>query len=148
MDANRVFNWFVSLTASGGLMIYIGISITYIRFRQALDHQGIDRNILPFRSGFARAGAWFSLCFITVVAFFAAWSVFYDTKNFDAAKFITTYLPVIGVPLLYVCRKLYAKTSIIPLDEIDVHTGARHRDQFEPDEENQGLVETVRSWIF
>lgn len=63
-DANKVFNWFVNLVAVGGLMIYIIIAITYLRFRAALDAQGIDRRNLPFRSPFARAGAWIALIFI------------------------------------------------------------------------------------
>lgn len=63
-NANTVFNWFVNLIAVGGLMIYVGICITYIRFRAALDFQGVDRSALPFRSSFARAGAWIAVCVI------------------------------------------------------------------------------------
>jgi amino acid transporter len=63
-NANRVFNWFVNLVAVGGLMTYIGICLTYIRFRQGADYHKIDRETLPFRSGFARAGAWIGLCTI------------------------------------------------------------------------------------
>lgn len=63
-NANKVFNWFVNLIAVGGLMIYIIIAITYLRFRAALDAQGIDRRDLPFRSPFARVGAWIAVTFI------------------------------------------------------------------------------------
>lgn len=110
-NANKVFNWFVNLIAVGGLMIYVGIAWTYLRFRAACDAQGIDRSQFPFRSPFARAGAWICVIFLPsepsrtcitgiwdlgymltglVVAFFSAWQVFRDTKNFDTATFITS----------------------------------------------------------
>jgi amino acid transporter len=57
-NANKVFNWFVNLISVGGIMIYVGIAWTYLRFRAACDAQGIDRAQFPFRSPFARVGAW------------------------------------------------------------------------------------------
>ncbi len=64
-----------------------------------------------------------------VIAFFSAWQVFMDTENFDTATFVTSasahghahpdYLPAVLVPGAYVVRKLYAKTKIIPLMEVD-----------------------------
>lgn len=63
-NANRVFNWFVNLISVGGLMIYVGIAWTYLRFRAALDAQGVDRRTLPFRSPFARVGAWICVVFL------------------------------------------------------------------------------------
>lgn len=134
-DAYRVFGWFLSLTSVWGLMIYIVICITYLRFRQAVDYQGIDRDVFPFRSSFARGGAWIALVFISCIAFFSGWAVFMDVKHFDAAKFVTNYLPLPVLPAFYIGRKLWTRSKILPLDEVDLHTGARHRAECVDDEE-------------
>lgn len=154
-DAYKVFRYFMNLTSVWGLVIYIVICVTYIRFRQAVDYQGIDRGVFPFRSNFARAGAWFSLVFIALVAVFSGWHVFMDTENFDAAVFITSevtgegcrancrtdYLPLPLLPAFYIGRKWYTGSKIIPLDEIDLHTGARHRaERLDDDEVPPGFL--------
>ncbi|BEI82200.1 hypothetical protein CcaverHIS002_0300680 [Cutaneotrichosporon cavernicola] len=149
-NANKVFNWFVSLISVTGIMIYIGIAWTYIRFRAAVDAQGVDRSQFAFRSSFARVGAWVCIFALPIIALFSAWQVFMDTKHFDKANFITNYLPAVLVPGAYVARKLYAKTKIVPLLEIDLATGARTKADVleELDEAPKGIGGYIHRFLF
>ncbi|KLT38743.1 amino acid permease [Cutaneotrichosporon oleaginosum] len=159
-NANKVFNWFVNLISVGGIMIYVGIAWTYLRFRAACDAQGIDRRQFPFRSPFARVGAWICVVALPIIALFSAWQVFMDTENFDKATFITSasspneshpdYLPAVLVPGAYVVRKLYAKTKIIPLLEVDLATGARTKADVleELDEAPKGFAGYIHRFLF
>lgn len=63
-SAGTVFGWFCNLIAVAGLCCFTIIAYTYLQFRKAVDAQGIDRNDFPFRSSFARAGAWVNLIVI------------------------------------------------------------------------------------
>ncbi|WOO76676.1 Dicarboxylic amino acid permease [Vanrija pseudolonga] len=130
-NANKVFNWFVNLITVGGLMVYTIIAITYLRFRKGVEAQGIDRSQMPFTSGFAKTGAWIAACFIPLIIFFSGWEVFlHNGKKFDHATFITNYLPVVLVLGAYGGHKLYAKTKPVPISEMDLHTGARHKGDY------------------
>lgn len=53
-------------TAIAGLSSWFAISVTYLRFRQGLKVQGIDRKSLPYQSPFQPFAAWYAaiLCFI------------------------------------------------------------------------------------
>lgn len=76
-NAHKVFNWFASLVSvtlwrlmhrlvanhslqvgTSGLIVFTTISITYLRFRKILEINHVDRSTLPFRSNYARFGAW------------------------------------------------------------------------------------------
>ncbi|GMK58046.1 hypothetical protein CspeluHIS016_0500780 [Cutaneotrichosporon spelunceum] len=149
-NANKVFNWFVSLISVTGIMIYIGIAWTYIRFRAAVDAQGVDRSQFAFRSPFARVGAWVCIVALPIIALFSAWQVFKDTEHFDTATFITNYLPAVLVPGAYVARKFYAKTKIVPLTEVDLATGARFKADVaeELDEAPKGIGGLIHRFLF
>lgn len=60
------------------------------------------------------------------------------------------YLPAVLVPLAYILRKLYARTKIIPLHEIDLQTGARtvHNIADEPDEAPKGWGGAIHRALF
>lgn len=147
--ANTVFNWFVNLVAVGGLMVYVGICWSYIRFRKACEAQGIERSTLPFTSGYARFGAWFALCFIPIIIFFSGWTVFLDLENFDHATLITNYLPMVLVPIAYLVKKFWSKTKTVGLMEMDLTTGARVKmvAEDDDDDEPQGRWAKITSYL-
>ena len=49
-DEIQVFVWLVSLVTTSGIMSWVVIGITYIRFFNALKEQNISRSDLPYRS--------------------------------------------------------------------------------------------------
>jgi yeast amino acid transporter len=61
----------VNLTAVSGLISWLGICVTYIRFHAGLRAQEIDRTKLPFSSRLQPFAAWygaigcFFICFVS-----------------------------------------------------------------------------------
>ncbi|KAF2809180.1 uncharacterized protein BDZ99DRAFT_488881 [Mytilinidion resinicola] len=95
--ASEVFSWFLTLGTIAALFTWCSITIAYLRFRQALAKQGVDRNTLVFKSKFQPYIAWFALCYFAMIILFSGWEVF--TKgNWSVQGFITYYL---GIPVYF-----------------------------------------------
>ncbi|KAJ0299500.1 hypothetical protein COL516b_009001 [Colletotrichum fioriniae] len=93
-NTSVVFGWFVNITTVAGLIGWIVIEITYLRFFAGLKAQGYSRN------GF---------------------DVF-TTGNFTASGFLTCYLNVFIFAILYIFFKFYLKSRVIPASEMDFET--------------------------
>ncbi|KAL7413819.1 amino acid permease [Mrakia frigida] len=121
-SSGKVFGWLANMTAIAGLMSWLAISVTYIKFRRGMDAQGFDRSTLPYRSPFAYYGAFYAVGMISVISFFSAWNVFLR-DNWDTATFITNYLPLAIFPTLFVGKKLISKTTWRKAADLDFVTG-------------------------
>ncbi|KAF7331870.1 Amino acid permease [Mycena kentingensis (nom. inval.)] len=104
--SGEVFGWFSSMTSVAGLLTWAGISLTYIRFHAALKAQGYDRKELPYTAPLQPFAAWYALVFCILIVFFNGFAVFLK-GNFDVATLITSYLPFILFPILYLSAKIY-----------------------------------------
>ncbi|ORY24876.1 amino acid permease [Naematelia encephala] len=100
--ATTVFNWFAC--AMAGITSWFSICVMYLRFRRALDAQGINRADLPYRGPITKFGCYFALVVIFLTSLTSAWSVFLR-GNWDTATFVTNYLPMVLFPILYVAKK-------------------------------------------
>lgn len=83
-----VFVWFQTLTTITSLLTWVSILIAYIRFKKALEVQGINRDDLPFKSKFQPYAAWIGLVFFLLIILFNGWQVF-TAGNWDVQAFIT-----------------------------------------------------------
>ncbi|KAJ7507461.1 amino acid permease [Mycena galericulata] len=111
--SGKVFGWFSNMTAIAGLMTWFGISLTYIRFYKGMKAQGYERKHLPFASPLQPFAAWYAMIFCLVICFFSGWAVFLKGK-WDAATFVTNYLPYALFPVLYAGAKLYYYRRGVP----------------------------------
>lgn len=68
-SASNAFNWFANMTAIAGLMSWFAIAVTYTRFRAGMEAQGMDRNLLPFKSRFSKFGAWYAIVSVIPILF-------------------------------------------------------------------------------
>lgn len=118
-SAGVAFGYLASLGAAGGLLMWWSTCITYIRFERGLRHQGIDRADLPYASGLNRkaVAAKYAAALITIVLFFSGWNVFLKGQ-WDSGVFVTTYLPIMLYPVVYIGHKVWAKTKLVPLDQM------------------------------
>lgn len=91
--SNKVFNWFANMSAVTGMINWMGICITLLRFRRGLKKQGLTTDILPYKSSLQPYAAWWSLAWVILIIIFADWSVFLK-GNWDHAAFITNYFPL------------------------------------------------------
>jgi amino acid transporter len=93
--AGEVFGWFANMTSVCGLITWVGIAFTYIRFHKACKLQGVDRKSFPYTAPFQPFAAYYAMIFCIIILFFQGWSVFYHIKGnkFDHATFWTSYIP-------------------------------------------------------
>ncbi|KAL4770811.1 hypothetical protein BDW60DRAFT_208630 [Aspergillus nidulans var. acristatus] len=90
-EASTVFNWFVNITTVAGLIGWVVVEATYLRFFQGLKVQGFNRD------GF---------------------DVF--TKgNFTASGFLTVYLNIGIFAVLYIFFKVTLDSKLVPMSDID-----------------------------
>ena len=65
-----VFMYFAEMAAVGGLVTWLGIVITYLRFYKGMQSQGnIVRNQLPYYSNLQPFAAWYAVCSISFILF-------------------------------------------------------------------------------
>ncbi|KAJ7638578.1 amino acid permease [Roridomyces roridus] len=104
--SGKVFGWLSNMTSVSGLMTWFGICLTYLRFYEGMKVQGYDRKQLPFASPLQPFAAWYGMIACLVVCFLSGWAVFLKGK-WVTATFVTTYLPLALVPVLYSGARLY-----------------------------------------
>lgn len=70
-NASVVFGWFVNITTVAGLIGWIVIQVTYLRFYNGLAKQGISRDELPYKSPFQPYVAYVTLLMVVLIIFFS-----------------------------------------------------------------------------
>ncbi|KAJ7326284.1 amino acid permease/ SLC12A domain-containing protein [Mycena albidolilacea] len=119
--ANDAFNWLANITTLGSMITWCGISLAHIRWYKAMKVQGLSRDELPFRSWTQPYGAWAVLVSFLVIIFFSGFTTFM-TKPFDYKSFISDYINIPLMLILYFGYKIFMKTSIVSLAEMDCST--------------------------
>lgn len=144
--SSTVFQWFQNLTTIATVFTWVSVCVAYIRFHKALERQGIDRNTLLFKGPFQPYASWFCLAFFSIIILFNG---FYSwSPKFDVTSFLTAY---IGIPIyfgLFAFWKIFMRTKVIPLDQVDLYTGKAALDAIEwPEAKPRNWVEKVWFWI-
>ncbi|KAG2416799.1 hypothetical protein HFD88_008015 [Aspergillus terreus] len=117
-SASTVFSWFVNITTVAGLIGWIVIEVTYLRFYAGMKAQGHSREKLPYRSPLQPYTAWATLFMVIMIVLFSGFDVF--TKgNFTASGFLTSYLNIAIFAALYIFFKFWLRSKVVPLREID-----------------------------
>jgi yeast amino acid transporter len=117
-----VFLWLSSLSAVAGLFAWATISVSYLRFRKALRVQGFDTSTMPYRARLQPYSSWFNIITCTIIILFSGWSTFLN-GSFTVTAFLTSYL---GIPLFFVPLvgwKLWHKTKVVRIEDIDLYSG-------------------------
>lgn len=133
-NGNTVFNWLLNITAVAGLIAWVNISYSHIRFMRILKSRNISRDSLPFQAWGLPFIAYygFILCFILV--FIQGYSVFFA---FNVSDFFVNYVSVILFAVTWLIAHIYfngknswrLSTLLLPLDECDIDTGVRDVDE-------------------
>jgi len=75
-NAAVVLNWFVSLVTASQLINFSVMAFTFIKWKQACDAQGFDRNLLPHKSFWQPFSAWYALIGCFIMTFVGGYTVF------------------------------------------------------------------------
>jgi lysine-specific permease len=112
----KIYQLLVNASSLTGFLIWLGIAICHLRFRKAWVAQGRSLDDLKFKSKFYPYGPWLALILFLTVLFGANIGVF-QTPVFSWFDFITGYLIIPVVIILYVGHKIINKTHVVPLKE-------------------------------
>jgi len=124
----KVFTYFVNLVSTFGAITWMCICYTHIRWMKVLKAKGISRDTLPYKAPLQPFGSWFALIATGIVTFFKGYDTF---MPFTTDKFITSYIGIPVFLILWIGYKLYFRTKVIPLNDVDILTGKREIDEEE-----------------
>lgn len=164
--AGTVFGWFANMTAVAGLMTWFGICVTYIRFYEGLKVQGFDRTTLPYYTRLQPYAAWygaiatFVICLVCLAYYypplrntvlmlfqFNGWSVFLK-GNWNTATFVTSYLPLIMFPILYIGAMFYYRSPPVKAEDMDFVSDIAQIEADEvPDSPPKNKMEAFWNWL-
>ncbi|OAA63484.1 proline permease PrnB [Niveomyces insectorum RCEF 264] len=123
-QAGQVFNWFVSLTNTGGFMSWTMCCITYIRFRKARQRQGVA---VPYQATIQPYAAWICLFFFVFLLLANGFTLFFPGR-FTASGFLTTYIGIVAFIVLWLGHKFTIGRKdrwLVRPEDVDLVTGQR-----------------------
>ncbi|KAI7952871.1 hypothetical protein MJO29_008502 [Puccinia striiformis f. sp. tritici] len=138
--AGQVFGWLSTMSSVTGLLTWVGILITYLRFDAGVKAQNINRDQFPYKSYLRTGGAIYSLFMCCLILIFNSYSVFIS-GHWDTATFITGYLPIVLAITMYFSSRFYLKrkgsrTAIVGLHEMDFFTDSRDEARDGPEDDD------------
>jgi len=128
-----------SIVGVSNQLSWIAIGITSIRFRSALAIQG-KTHLLPFKNWTYPVGPYICVvlnCFLVLVQ---GWSCF--SPRFSGVDFVSYYIELPIMLVMYVAWKLIKRTKIVKLSEMDLETDVYVADEAPP--EKKPLVRRLR----
>jgi amino acid transporter len=156
-NAAVVLNWFVSLVTASQLINFSVMAFTFIKWKQACDAQGFDRNLLPHKSFWQPFSAYYALTGCFIMTFVGGYTVFLPGKlsnstvlycdsnakasigNWDVPTFLFSYLMIGVFPVIFVGWKLLKKTKWLKPEEVVLRT----REVDEIEEYTRNYVERI-----
>jgi lysine-specific permease len=114
----KIYQIFYNASSLTGFIIWLGIAVCHLRFRQAWVAQGRSLDDLKFKAKFFPYGPWIALVLFLVVLFGANINVF-QAPVFSWFDFITGYLIIPVFIALYLGHKIRNKTRLVSLKDCD-----------------------------
>lgn len=150
IGAGDLWSWLQSLVGVSNQLSWIAICIASLRFRAALKVQG-KTHLLPFKNWTYPVGPWFAVILNSILVLVQGWSCF--SPSFDGVSFVSYYIEIPIMIIMYVGWKLVKKSKIVPLAMMDLETDVHTKDDNEDDKwENEkswkGKAHTAVRWIF
>ncbi|KAI9857439.1 MAG: hypothetical protein M1824_004847 [Vezdaea acicularis] len=125
-----VLQWFVNLVTASQLINFSVMTFTFIRFKKALEAQGIDRNTLPHKGFWQPFTAYYALAGTFIMTFVGGYTVFWPGP-WDVPTFLFSYTMIGVFPVLFVGWKLIKKTKFLKPEEVDLQQDLDEIDEYE-----------------
>ena len=125
------FSWMLALSGLSSIFTWGSVCLAHIRFRQGWAAQGHSLDELAFRSQPGVIGSYIGFAFNCLVLIAQFWVGFapigYEkmTANEKVINFFQAYLAAPVVIISYVSYKLWFRTSIVKVSQMDLQTGMR-----------------------
>ncbi|EST09143.1 Amino acid permease/ SLC12A domain protein [Kalmanozyma brasiliensis GHG001] len=130
--ASTVFTYIINISGVSTFVIFAIICLCHIRFRQAWARQGRSVDEFPFKAMLAPWGSWGAFVLNVVLMFFQGYTTFLTPRK--AADIIVAYIVIPVAAALYIGWKLWHKTKIVKLEEMDLDSGRRLMEDYEAEE--------------
>ncbi|KAK6603080.1 amino acid permease [Botrytis cinerea] len=121
--AGAAYNYIVNLSGVSTFLVWGSISFIHIRFRSAWKAQGRRISDLPFVSFAYPYNAYFGLVANVFLALVQGWTTL---SPFSAGDFVDAYILLALFPLIWAGYKIWFKTRIWDLREVDLDEGRRN----------------------
>jgi lysine-specific permease len=116
-----VFNWLTRLTSLAGLITWVIISITHVRFRMGYLSQGRSLKDLPYVAPLFPLCDIFVIIIGLIVIFGQGYESFYSPIN--GGEVVGAYIGLILAVVLYVGHKAIRRPAFVKNHEMDFETG-------------------------
>jgi lysine-specific permease len=116
-----VFTWLTNLTSLAGLITWVTISITHVRFRQGYVAQGRSLNALPYVAPLFPFLDILVIFFGTIIIIFQGYKTFF--APIVASNVIATYIGLILAVVLYLSHKIWKRPGFVKNADMDFETG-------------------------
>ncbi|PWN46136.1 hypothetical protein IE81DRAFT_319518 [Ceraceosorus guamensis] len=151
IGAEKAFGYLYDLSAVSILVCWWAILITYCRFHRGLGLQGLARSDLPYIAPLQPYLSWFVVLIFSIIILLAGFQVFMRGL-WAADTFVTTYLPVIVFPIVWVGYDLWQGTRVVSYREMDLQSGRREIDELEEfaalNYKPDSVSERILNWLF
>ncbi|KAL7320162.1 hypothetical protein PS15m_000082 [Mucor circinelloides] len=132
IPGKALFIVLTDLSGIAGFVTWGGICLAHYRFRKALKYHGRSVAQLPIKAPFHPFGDIFGMIACVVIALMAGYSYFVPA---DPVGLIGNYGGLIAVAILFIVLKIYTKSKLIPISEIDVDSGRAEYETFKEEED-------------
>ncbi|GES58626.1 amino acid permease [Aspergillus terreus] len=122
-SAGRIYSALITLSGVATFIVWAAICLAHIRFRQALVVQGDDPTRLPYRATLYPWGTYFALGANIFLIFFQGYTAFLNPFSVD--DFVINYILLPVFVMFVLGYKIWHKTKIVKLHEMDIWTGRR-----------------------
>lgn len=120
---DNAFTWLLNITAVAGFFSWIFISLSHIRFMQALKYRGISRDDLPFKASLMPWLAYYAAFFMIIIIIIQGFSAF---TPFDGNTFAADYVSIFLFIFLWVAFQWYFRCRFIhKIGDVDIDTDRR-----------------------
>ncbi|QPH10363.1 hypothetical protein C2857_001642 [Epichloe festucae Fl1] len=148
IKAGQLWTWLQNLVGVSNQLSWIAIGIASIRFRAGLERQG-RTHLLPFKNWTYPYGPWAAVFLNSFLVLVQGWTCF--SPSFDGASFVSFYIELPVMLAMYVAWKLYKRTKLVKLEEMDLVTNVYTADEEEPEKKKKGCRSRARNflgWLF
>ncbi|OAA63370.1 Amino acid/polyamine transporter I [Niveomyces insectorum RCEF 264] len=126
IGAGQLWTWLQNIVGVSNQLSWISIGITSIRFRRALARQG-KTHLIPFRNWTYPVGPYLCVVLNSVLVLVQGWSCF--SPRFDGVSFVSYYIELPIMLVMYLGWKLIKKTKLVGLDDMDLETDTYVEDE-------------------
>lgn len=121
---DKVFEWLLNITGVAGFFAWLFISISHIRFMQALKYRGISRDELPFKAKLMPGLAYYAATFMTIIIIIQGFTAF--APKFNGVSFAAAYISIflfLAVWTLFQC--IFRCRFIWKIGDVDIDSDRR-----------------------